>query len=79
MEISRLKTILRRKLVLSKNIYIIGHDDIDLDAFGAIVGINAICKKYYKRPYVILKQENLEPGVVKAIKKVKKEIYLMKN
>lgn len=77
MEISRLKNNLKRKILFSKNIYVIGHDYIDLDAFGAIVGLKCLVDKYHKNYFAIMDKKNLEPGVKKALLKVKDNINVI--
>lgn len=78
MEISKLKSILKKKIIISKNIYIIGHNEIDLDAFGAIVGMSYIVKRYLKTPTIIMNDKYLESGVEKAVEKIKDKLNIVK-
>ncbi len=79
MEIVKLKKELIREIKRHSNIYIIGHNYIDLDAFGAILGAFLIVKKFNKKPYIIIEDKELEPGVKKAIDKVKKLNIIKSN
>ena len=77
MEIAKLTKLLKKKIIFSKNIYIIGHNDIDLDAFGAMVGIDAIVKKFLKKSFVIINDKELESGVNKALNKEKEDLNII--
>lgn len=79
MNISRLKSTLKRKIILSKNIYVIGHDNLDLDAFGAMVGIVSIANKYHKNCFTIIDDKEFEPGVEKALLKLKNKLKVIKT
>ena len=71
MEIVKLKKELVKQIKKHRNIYIIGHNYLDLDAFGALLSASLIVKKFNKKPYVIIEDKELEPGVEKAIDKIK--------
>lgn len=68
MSIKDLKKILLKEIILSKNVFIIGHNNIDLDAFGALVSMSLICKKLRKKTYAVINDEILEESVEEAIK-----------
>ena len=49
MEIKKLKKTLKKEILVSNHVYIIGHNYIDLDAYGAMVGISKIVEKFNKK------------------------------
>lgn len=56
-----------KEIKKAKNIYIMGHQSMDLDALGAAVAINCIIKKYKKKSKVILNEQEHESAVGQAI------------
>jgi len=68
MNTKELKKVLLKEIILSKNVFIIGHNNIDLDAFGAMIGISLICKKLRKKSFAIIDDETLEESMNEAIK-----------
>ena len=65
--LKRLKKELRTSIKHASNIYIIGHNYTDLDAFGASLGISLIVSKLNKTSFIIMDDKALE-------KRVKKEL-----
>ena len=49
MDFKSLKKILVKELFLSKNVFILGHNNMDMDAFASVLGFSLICKKYKKK------------------------------
>lgn len=48
-------------------VYIIGHSDLDLDAFGAELAVSVLCDFYDKKNYILIGDRKLEKGVIRAI------------
>lgn len=63
----------------SKNVFIIGHKNLDLDALGACVGISAIANHFNKPNYIIIDDKKNELGVDKALTEIKDEINIIKS
>ena len=59
MDTKGLKKALRKEIFLASKIFILGHNDLDLDAIGSIIGTNLIVKKLNKNPYIIIDDEYL--------------------
>lgn len=78
MKIKDLKKALVKQILNAKEVYIVGHNYIDLDAFGAIVGLSLIVKKFNKKVNVLICDKSLEPGVTKSIEKIK-HINILNN
>lgn len=63
---------IKRLLKRSKNIFIVAHKNLDLDAIGACIGVSAI-STYYKKPnYIIIDDKKHEPAVSKVLKELTK-------
>lgn len=64
----------RRKLTKAlrkaKNIFIMGHRNLDLDALGSSIGLYLILKHQRKNCYIIIDDKEHEPGVEKILKEV---------
>ena len=73
MDIKKIEKQLKNTIKDSKKIYVVAHDNIDLDAIGALIGIALIVKKYKKEAEIILDDKRLEAGVKKALEKVDKD------
>ena len=48
MSIKELRKVLTKELILSKEIFLVGHNNIDLDAFASMAGFSLLAKKYKK-------------------------------
>lgn len=68
MNIKDLKKLLLKEVILAKNVFVIGHNNIDLDAFGAMIGIALICKKFRKQTFAIIDDDTLEESMNEALK-----------
>ena len=63
----------------AENIYIMGHKNIDLDAFGASLGIYSYVKELNSKVAIIIDDEKLESGVETILKKSKEKINYKKS
>ena len=61
------ETILK-KIKKSKNIFIMGHKNIDLDALGACLGIYSLCKKSRKKAYIVMQDKKIDDSIKRALK-----------
>lgn len=77
MDTKKLKKTLRKEIFLANKIFIVGHNDLDLDAIGAIIGINLIVKKLNKKPFIIIDDEFLETGVEKVLSRKKQDLKII--
>ena len=71
MDLKKLNKVLRKEIALSSNVFIIGHNDLDLDAIGAAIGISLISKRLNRKPYIIVNDNILENGVEKILNESK--------
>lgn len=70
---------LKRLIKKSNTIYIVGHNYIDLDAFGASLGISLIASKFKKKSFIIIDDNILEKSVDKAYFSVKDRFSFIKS
>ena len=79
MSIKDLKKILIKELLISKDVFITGHTDIDLDALSSIAGFSLITKKFRKKTYVIINDKTIEASTKQAMQKIGKNLHIIKN
>ena len=77
--LKRLKKELRTSIKYANNIYIIGHNYTDLDAFGASLGMSLIVSKLNKKSFIIMDDKVLEKSVNKALTGVKNNFNFIKS
>lgn len=70
---------LKKLIKKSNNIYIVGHNYIDLDAFGASLGISLVASKFKKKSFIIIDDNILEKSVDKAYFSVKERFNFIKS
>ncbi|MDD3340714.1 MAG: DHH family phosphoesterase [Bacilli bacterium] len=58
----------------ASNILIMSHRYMDLDGFGAALGISKIIEKYGRKPTIIVNSEEQDPSITKAVSKVKRKV-----
>lgn len=63
----------------SSKVFIMGHKDTDLDAFGAAIGMCCYATSKNKYSYVILDDRKLESSVKKVVEQYNKDICIIKS
>lgn len=63
----------------SKNVFIIGHKNLDLDAIGACIGVSSICNHFNKENYIIIDDDKHELGVEKVLNDIKNKVKQIKS
>lgn len=71
MDFKSLKKFLTKELFLSKKIFILGHNNMDMDAFASVLGFSLLCKKYKKKFYLVSDDKEFDYGVNKSLEKMK--------
>ena len=61
---------IKRQVKKSKNIFLMAHKNLDLDAIGSCIGIYNILKKNKKNCYIIIDDKEEEMGVAKVLKEI---------
>lgn len=77
--LKKLKNVLKAEIKSSDNVYIIGHNYTDLDAFGASLGISLIANKFNRKSFIILDDKVIEKSVNKALYSVKNKFNFIKS
>ena len=67
---------IKRKIKTHQTIFIVGHQNLDLDAIGSALGLHNIIKKYRKESYIIVDDKVHELGVEKVISEQPKRIFI---
>lgn len=79
MSIKELKKTLTKEILMSKEIFITAHKDIDLDAFASMAGFSLITKKFKKTTYAIVNDKLIEIATKQAMNKIGKNFKIIKN
>lgn len=70
---------LNKLLFGTKNIFLMAHKDLDLDALGSCIGMYMILKKKRKKCYIIIDDKEHEPGVEKVLKELQGCLDIIKT
>ena len=53
-DVKKLREILELEIKNSSNVFIVGHNNVDLDAIGSSIGLARLVKEYNKEVYIIV-------------------------
>lgn len=70
---------IKRIIQHSKNVFIVAHKNLDLDAIGACIGISAISNHFNKKSYIIIDDKKHELGVEKILTDIKNKVKIIKS
>ena len=73
-----LKRIITKELLLSKEVFLVAHNNIDLDAFASMAGFSLLAKKYRKNVYIIVDDKEIEPATKLAINNMRTKVNIIK-
>ena len=73
-----LKKILTKELLLSKEVFLVAHNNIDLDAFASMAGFSLIAKKYKNKVYIIIDDKEIELATKLAISNMSSKVNIIK-
>lgn len=79
MEIRRIKKQINKLSHHKKNIFMMGHIGLDLDALGSLLGLYEIFKKKKKNCYLIIDDKKTELGVSKVLKTIKDNYQIIRS
>ena len=79
MSIIEQKRILNKAIRNGKNIFLMAHKDLDLDALGSSIGMYMLLKQKRKNCYLIIDDINHEPGVQKILRELEGCIKIIKG
>lgn len=72
---NKIKKIIKK----SKNVFVVGHKNLDLDAIGACIGVSQIDTHFNKNSYIIIDDEKNELGVEKLLTELDDKTILIKS
>lgn len=73
-----LKKVIIKELLLSKEVFLVAHNNIDLDAFASMAGFSLLAKKYRNKVYIIIDDKELEPATKLAITNMSSKVNIIK-
>ena len=79
MSIIKSRKKLNKAIKNAKNIFLMAHKNLDLDALGSSIGMYMILKKRKKKAYIIIDDKEHEPGVEKVLKELDGCIDVIKS
>ena len=71
--------IIKKCFKKSSKVFIMGHKDVDLDAFGAAIGMCCYAFSKNRTSYIILDDKKLETSVKKVIEQYSKSLNIIKS
>lgn len=71
--------LIEKKIKQSSSVFITGHKNIDLDAFGAALGIYCYVLNSKKNAFIIIDDKKLEKSVKKVIDTFKEKVNIIKS
>lgn len=79
MEIIKERRKLTKAIRRAKNVFIMAHKDLDLDALGSSIGMAIILKKKKKNSYIIIDDKRHELGVEKVLQELDGCVQIIKS
>lgn len=77
--IMKIERKIKRIIKRSKNIFIMAHKNLDLDALGACIGVASICDGFHKKNHIIIDDEKNELSVGKVLKELESKYSIIKS
>lgn len=78
MSLKELKKLITKELLLSKEVFLVAHNNLDLDAFASMAGFSLISKKFKNKTYIIINDKEIEPATKQAIDTIKTKLNIIK-
>ncbi len=79
MSIIRERKKVMKQVKKAKNIFLMGHRDLDLDAIGSCIGMSMLLKTKRKKCYIIIDDKTHELGVEKVLRELEGCIDIIKS
>ena len=77
MSLKELKKQISKEMFHSKEVFLVAHKEIDLDAFASMAGFLLISKKYKNKTYIIINDKNIEPATKEAMDSIKTKLNII--
>ncbi|MBR5370072.1 MAG: DHH family phosphoesterase, partial [Bacilli bacterium] len=73
--------ILELEIKKSSNVFIVGHNNVDLDSIGSSIGLARLAKEYNKDVYIIVDdiRYNIQSGIISVMNSVKEDYKFIKK
>lgn len=80
-DVKKLRDILETEIKNSSNVFIVGHNNVDLDAIGSSMGLARLVKEYNKEAYIIVDdlKYNIQSSIISVMDSVKDEYKFIKK
>ena len=80
-DIEELTKVLKTQIMNSSSVFVVGHNNIDLDAIGASIGLARMAKEYNKDVYIIVDdlRYNIQSGIISVMDSVKDDYTFIKK
>ena len=70
---------LNKAIGKARNVFLMAHKDLDLDALGSSIGMYMLLKRRKKKCYIIIDDKTHEPGVEKVLRELDGVIEVLKS
>lgn len=77
MSLKELKKLIAKEMLLTKEVFLVAHNNIDLDAFASMAGFSLITKKFKKKTYIIINDKEIESATKLAIEKIGTKVNII--
>ena len=80
-DVKEFKDILELEIKKSSNVFIVGHNNVDLDSIGSSIGLARLAKEYNKDVYIIVDdiRYNIQSGIISVMNLVKEDYKFIKK
>ena len=80
-DVKKLREILELEIKNSSNVFIVGHNNVDLDSIGSSIGLARLAKEYNKETYIIVDdlKYNIQSSIISVMDSVKDEYKFIKK
>lgn len=80
-DIKKLREILETAIKNSSNVFIVGHNNVDLDSIGSSMGLARLVKEYNKEAYIIVDdlEYNIQSSIISVMDSVKDDYKFIKK
>lgn len=80
-DVKKLREILELEIKNSSNVFIVGHNNVDLDSIGSSIGLARLAKEYNKEAYIIVDdlKYNIQSSIISVMDSVKDDYKFIKR
>lgn len=80
-DVKEFREILELEIQNSSNVFVVGHNNVDLDSIGSSIGLARLVKEYNKDVYIIVDdlKYNIQSGIISVMDSVKDDYKFIKK